>query len=191
MEKYKKTVSYLMVFFYFLLPLQFIFRIVIEEPYPSFVFPGFASLPVKDNKYITFVKTSTTIEFKDGKDTVLVQNNYLGEKIPRTIQITLIQNLLFPKKSPVLDERIKTLPLYKRELYLLKKRILNRNIKKVDIAKNEKFVKQQLKKSFSNKEISWIFVKNEKTLFDIKEKKITDSVTIDTVFNYKFDPRND
>lgn len=180
-----------MVFFYFLLPLQFIFRIVIEEPYPSFVFPGFASLPVKDNKYITFVKTSTTIEFKDGKDTVLVQNNYLGEKIPRTIQITLIQNLLFPKKSPVLDERIKTLPLYKRELYLLKKRILNRNIKKVDIAKNEKFVKQQLKKSFSNKEISWIFVKNEKTLFDIKEKKITDSVTIDTVFNYKFDPRND
>ena len=191
MEKYKKTVSYVLIFFYFLLPLQFIFRIAIEEPYPSFIFPGFASLPLKDNKYITFVKTTTTVEFKDGKDTLLTQNAFLGETIPRTIQITLIKNLLFPKKSPVLDERLKKLPLYKKELYLLKKRILNRHIKKVDVQKNENFVKQQLKKSFPNKEISKILVKNEKTLFDITTKKITDSVTIDTVFNYKFDNPND
>ncbi|WP_346983220.1 hypothetical protein [Chryseobacterium sp. POE27] len=130
MKRYKKRVLFLFGLLIVLLPLQFIFKIIIEETYPSFNFPGFASCPVAEGKYIKFTKTTSHVFFKDGSDSILVKNDYLGDKIPRTIQITIIQNLLFPKEYPVLSNQINTMSPYKKRLYLIKKSILNRNIKK-------------------------------------------------------------
>ncbi|WP_419869799.1 hypothetical protein [Chryseobacterium sp. CT-SW4] len=171
--------------------MQLIFKINLEETYPSFNFPGFASLPIKEERYIAFTKTTTQVYFEDGSTESIVKSDYLGKNIPKAIQITLLQNLLFPKKYPVIDERIKTLPLYKKELYLLKKSILNRNIKKVDLAENEKYVKQKLQENFPGKEISRILIVNENKDFDIEDKKITNRVKYDTLLNFKFKNDND
>lgn len=186
MKRYKNNVLLLFGFFCILLPLQLFFKISLEETYPSFNFPGFASLPIKEEKYIAFTKTTTQVFFKDGTDTIVAKNDYLGEKIPRTIQITLIKNLLFPKEYPVLDERINSLPSYKKELYLLKKSILNRNIKKVNLEESKAFVIKKLKENFSDKEVARILVTNENKDFDITTKRLTNRVTKDTLINFKF-----
>lgn len=186
MKQYKNSVLFVFLCFCILLPLQLFFKMNLEEPYPSFIFPGFASLPIKEEKYIIFTKTSTQVYFKDGRDTLLVTNDYLGKDIPRTIQITIIQNLLFPKEYPVLDEKINALPAYKKGLYLTKKTILNRNIKKVDKEESKTFIIQKLRENFLGKDVSEILVINEKKEFDITTKKLTDRVKQDTVLNFKF-----
>ncbi|ASK30741.1 hypothetical protein CEY12_11710 [Chryseobacterium sp. T16E-39] len=186
MKNYKNKVLLLFAFFCILLPVQLFFKISLEETYPSFNFPGFASLPIKEEKYISFTKTTTQVYFKDGTDTIVAKNDYLGEKIPRTIQITLIKNLLFPKEYPVLDQRINALPSYKKNLYLLKKSILNRNIKKVNLEESKAFVVKKLKENFPDKEVIQILVTNENTDFDITTKQLTDRVTKDTLINFKF-----
>ncbi|WP_326981029.1 hypothetical protein VUJ46_12100 [Chryseobacterium sp. MYb264] len=186
MKNYKKKVLYVFLFFIFLLPSQLIIKMNLEETYPSFIFPGFSSLPLKEGKYIKFTKTTSQVFFKDGSSDILAQNDYLGEKIPRTIQITLIQNLLFPKEYPVLDSRIKSLPVYQREMYLFKKSILNRNIKKVNMDESKKFVVGKLRERFPNKEVSRVLVINENKDFDVTTGKITNRIVQDTVLNFKF-----
>ncbi|MDC8105478.1 hypothetical protein MTQ00_13085 [Chryseobacterium sp. B21-037] len=186
MKRYQNNILLLFGFFGILLPLQLFFKISLEEPYPSFNFPGFASLPVKEERYITFTKTTAQVFFKDGTNTVLVKNSYLGEKIPRTIQVTLIKNLLFPKEYPILDARINSLPAYKKELYLLKKSILNRNIKKVNLEESKAFVIKKLKENFPDKEVTEILVTNENKDFDIATKQLTNRITKDTLINFKF-----
>lgn len=186
MKRYKKRVLFVFGFLIVLLPLQFIFKINIEETYPSFNFPGFTSCPVTDGKYMKFTKTTSHIFFKDGSDSILVKNDYLGDKIPRTIQITLIQNLLFPRKYPVLNNRINALPPYKKRLYLFKKSILNRNIKKVDLEENKKFVLKKINERFRDKEVAGIQVINETVNFDITTKKMDKTSVRDTVLNFRF-----
>lgn len=186
MKSYKKIVLLIFLCFCIILPLQLFFKISLEETYPSFNFPGFASLPIKEEKYITFTKTTTEVYFKDGTDTIVTQNDYLGQKIPRTIQITLIKNLLFPKEYPVLDERVNSLHSYKKQLYLFKKAILNRNIKKVNLEESKTFVVKKLKENFPNKEVAQILVTNENKDFDITTKKLTKRETKDTLINFKF-----
>ncbi|MBL3550460.1 hypothetical protein J2787_002615 [Chryseobacterium rhizosphaerae] len=186
MKHYKKSVLFLFGFLIILLPLQLIFKINIEETYPSFNFPGFSSYPIKDGKYIKFTKTTSHVFFKDGADSILTKNDYLGDKIPRTIQITLIQNLLFPKEYPVLDSRINSLPLYKKELYLLKKSILNRNIKKVDLNESKKFIVEKLRERFPDKEVTGMEVINETKDFDITTRKMNDTAVRDTVLSFRF-----
>jgi hypothetical protein len=186
MKHYKKSVLFLFGFLIILLPLQLIFKINIEETYPSFNFPGFSSYPIKDGKYIKFTKTTSHVFFKDGSDSILTKNDYLGDRIPRTIQITLIQNLLFPKEYPVLDSRINSLPLYKKELYLLKKSILNRNIKKVDLNESKKFIVKKLKDRFPDKEVAGMQVINETKDFDITTRKMNDTAIRDTVLSFRF-----
>ncbi|WP_137905189.1 hypothetical protein [Chryseobacterium sp. 2VB] len=186
MKRYKKRVLFLFGFLIVLLPLQLVFKINIEETYPSFNFPGFASYPIKDGKYINFTKTTSHVFFKDGSDSILVNNDYLGESIPRTIQITLIQNLLFPRKYPVLDSRVNSLPPYKKRLYLLKKSILNRNIKKVDMEESKKFIVNRLEKRFPDKKVAAIQVINETKDFDITTRKMTQKSVYDTVLSYRF-----
>jgi len=186
MKRYKNTVLVIFACFCILLPLQLFLKISLEETYPSFNFPGFASLPIKEEKYIAFTKTTTRVYFKDGTDTIVAKNDYLGEKIPRTIQITLIKNLLFPKEYPVLDERVNSLPFYKKKLYLLKKSILNRNIKKVNLEESKSFVVKKLKENFPKKDVAQILVTNENKDFNIKTKQLTDRVTQDTLINFKF-----
>ncbi|MFP7658336.1 hypothetical protein [Chryseobacterium proteolyticum] len=115
-----------------------------------------------------------------------MKNSYLGEKIPRTIQVTLIKNLLFPKEYPILDARINSLPTYKKELYLLKKSILNRNIKKVNLEESKAFVIKKLKENFPDKEVTEILVTNENKDFDIATKQLTNRITKDTLINFKF-----
>ncbi|MBV8328089.1 hypothetical protein [Chryseobacterium sp.] len=186
MKRYKKMVLSIFGFLIVLLPLQLIFKINMEETYPSFNLPGFASYPIRDGKYIQFTKTISRVFFKDGSDSILLKNDYLGDRIPRTIQITLMQNLLFPKKYPVLDSRIQALPSYKKELYLLKKSILNRNIKKVDINKSKKFIVGKLRERFPGKEVRGILVINESRDFDISTRKMSDKATQDTVMRFQF-----
>lgn len=186
MKQYKTSILVLFGFLIILLPLQLIFAINIQETYPSFNFPGFSSYPIKDGKYIKFTKTTSHVFFKDGSDSILLKNDYLGDRIPRTIQITLIQNLLFPKKYPILDSRINTLPFYKKKLYLLKKSILNRNIKKVDLNESKKFIIEKLKERFPDKEVTGIQVINETKDFDITTRKMNDTAIQDTVLNYRF-----
>lgn len=186
MKRYKNTVLLVFVGFCILLPLQLFFKISLEETYPSFNFPGFASLPIKEERYIAFTKTTTQVYFKDGTDTIVAQNDYLGNTIPRTIQITLIKNLLFPKEYPVLDARVNSLHSYKKQLYLLKKSILNRNIKKVNLEESKTFVIKKLRENFPNKEVAEILVTNENKDFDIKTKQLTNRVTQDTLINFKF-----
>ncbi|MBK1898102.1 hypothetical protein [Chryseobacterium paridis] len=186
MKRYKNSVLLLFACLCIILPLQLFFKISLEETYPSFNFPGFASLPIKEERYIAFTKTTAQVYFKDGSDTILAKNDYLGEKIPRTIQITLIKNLLFPKEYPILNQRVNSLPSYKKKLYLLKKSILNRNIKKVNLEESKTFVIKKLKENFPNKEVSQILVTNENTDFDITTKRLTDRVTKDTLIDFKF-----
>lgn len=186
MKRYKNIVLSVFVCFCIILPLQLIFKLNLEETYPSFNFPGFASLPIKEKKYITFTKTATQIYFKDGTDVILTRNDYLGENIPRTIQITLIQNLLFPKEYPVIDQRINSLPAYKKELYMLKKSILNRNNKKVNIEESKAFVIQKLKEKFPDKEVAEILITNQTKYFDINTKKLADKVMQDTLLYFEF-----
>ncbi len=67
MERYKKTVLFVFGFLIVLLPLQLIFKVNIEETYPSFNFPGFASCPIKDGRYIKFTKTTSHVFLKMGQ----------------------------------------------------------------------------------------------------------------------------
>ncbi|MCJ7933413.1 MAG: hypothetical protein MUW56_07170 [Chryseobacterium sp.] len=186
MKRYKKSVLLLFGCLVILLPLQLIFKINIEETYPSFNFPGFASFPIQSGKYIKLTKTTSHVFFKDGSDSILLKNDYLGEKIPRTIQITLMQNLLFPKKYPVLDSRIQSLPVYKKELYLLKKSILNRNIKKVDVNESKNFILEKLRGRFPGKEVSGMLIINESNDFDITTRKMGTKAVQDTVLSFRF-----
>jgi hypothetical protein len=186
MERYKKTVLFVFGFLIVLLPLQLIFKVNIEETYPSFNFPGFASCPIKDGRYIKFTKTTSHVFFKDGSDSILVKNDYLGDRIPRTIQITLIRNLLFPKEYPVLNDRINTLPPYKKRLYLLKKSILNRNIKKVDLDESKKFIVERMRERFHGKEVEGMQVINETIDFDITTRKMGETAVQDTILTFRF-----
>ncbi|REC46970.1 hypothetical protein [Chryseobacterium pennipullorum] len=186
MERYKKTVLLVFGFLIVILPLQLIFKVNLEETYPSFNFPGFASYPIKDGKYIKFTRTTSHVFFKDGSDSILVKNDYLGDRIPRTIQITLMKNLLFPKEYPILSDRINALPPYKKKLYLLKKSILNRNIKKVDLDESKKFIVEKMKERFSGKEVSGMQVINETVDFDITTRTMGQTAVQDTVLNFRF-----